>query len=311
MNEWKMITYQGWENCYLYNGNSIKMIVTADIGPRIIHFGSAKGNNQFYEDAHDLGTTGGQTSRLYGGHRFWTAPEDKVRTYIPDNFLVEVETEGSALTVTAPIEACGIQKTILIEPSRTPNMVKITHLMINNGQTPLELAPWGLSMMHPGGTAIIPLPPKASHSNLLTPTHSFALWGYTDLTDSRWGWGERYLFLRQDEYIHEPQKIGIHNPQGWGAYLNDGTLFIKFSAYSPKSNYPDFGSNFEFFTNNNFLEIETLGALSSIQPGQQVRHIEHWALFEGIKTVVSESGVEQNILPLVEKTRNELLPDLL
>lgn len=306
MTDWKRIEYRGWKNCYQFENDSIKIIVTGDIGPRIIHFSNISGRNQFYEDPQDQGNCGGQISRLYGGHRFWTAPEDKERTYTPDNFPVEVEIEASVLRATAPAESCGIQKTILIEPEQDSNIIKITHLMENKGLAPLELAPWGLTMMRAGGTAIIPLPPKASHSALLTPTHSLALWSYTDLTDPRWGWAERFLFLRQDVHTNEPQKIGVHNTQGWGAYFNDGTLFVKMSSYSDESDYPDFGSNFEFFTNNHFLEIETLGGLSSIQPGQSVSHVEHWALFEGIKTVISESGVIQNILPLVDTTLHSL-----
>jgi len=306
MAEWKRIEYRGWQNCYQFKGDAIKLIVTGDVGPRIIYCGGTGGVNQFYENTLDLGCSGDQAQRFYGGHRFWTAPEDKVRTYVPDNFPVDIEICGSTLQATAPVEACGIQKTINIELLECGNCVKIAHLLVNKGSAPVELAPWGLSMMHPGGTAIIPMPPKTSHSNLLTPTHSFAHWGYTDITDPRWGWGERFLFLRQDEHVVEPQKIGVHNTQGWAGYLNNGTLFIKIAEYSSQKNYPDFGSNFEFFTNNYFLEIETLGALSVLQPGDQVSHIEYWALFEGIKTVVSEEGVLQNILPLVETTRVKL-----
>jgi len=306
MGKWKKIEYRGWKNCFQFDGDSIKLVVTGDVGPRVIFCGGAEGVNQFYENPLDMGSSREQTPRFYGGHRFWTAPEDKVRTYVPDNFPVEIDTSDSTLRATAEVEPCGIQKTIKIEGVEFPNCVKITHLMANKGSDPVELAPWGLSMMHPGGTAIIPMPPKTSHSSLLTPTHSFAHWGYTDITDPRWGWGERFLFLRQDEHRIEPQKIGVHNTQGWAAYLNNRTLFIKYSEYSAQIRYPDFGSNFEFFTNNYFLEIETLGALSILQPGDQVSHIEYWALFEGIKTVISEEGVVQNILPLVETTRNRL-----
>ena len=306
MNEWTRTDYQGWKNCFQFDGDFIKLVVTGDVGPRIIFCGGLDGVNQFYENPVDLGCSGGQTQRFYGGNRFWTAPEDKVRTYVTDNFPVDIETNGSTLRATAPIEPCGIQKTIIIEAVESPNCKKVTHLMANKGSESVEFAPWGLSMMHPGGTAIIPMPPKTSHSSLLTPTHSFAHWGYTDITDPRWGWGERFLFLRQDKNVIEPQKIGVHNTQGWGGYLNNGTLFLKFSEYSNQFRYPDFGSNFEFFTNNYFLEIETLGALSVLQPGDQVSHIEYWALFEGIKTVISEEDVMQNILPLVEKTRNRL-----
>jgi len=306
MIEWKKIEYRDWKNCFQFDGDSIKLIVTGDVGPRIIYCGGTEGVNQFYENPLDLGSSGDQKQRFYGGHRFWTAPEDEVRTYVPDNFPIDVDTSGSTLRAVAPVEACGIQKTILVEGVESSNCVKITHLMENKGSASIELAPWGLSMMHPGGTAIIPMPPKKSHSSLLTPTHSFAHWGYTDITDPRWGWGDRFLFLRQDEHMIEPQKIGVHNTQGWAAYLNNCTLFIKYSEYSTQIQYPDFGSNFEIFTNNYFLEIETLGALAILQPGDQVSLIEYWALFEGIKTVISEEGVLQNILPLVETTRKRL-----
>ena len=286
------------------------MIVTADVGPRIIFFGSSNGVNQFYENPQESGCSGDNEWHLYGGHRFWTAPEDKIRTYVADNFPVNVETARSTVRITAPIETCGVQKTIEIEVLENSNGVVITHLLTNRGSSPIELAPWGLSVMRSGGTAIIPLPTKAAHTTLLTPTHSFACWGYTDITDLRWGWGDQFLFLRQDNHIEEPQKIGVHNPQGWVAYLNEGTLFIKNTNYSSIAKYPDFGSNYEFFTNQYFLEIESLSPMTMIEPGKTVYHVEYWSLFENIKTVISDEGVRANILPLVQKARKEILKGL-
>lgn len=307
MPKWKRIQYQGWNNCYSIETSTIKMIVTGDVGPRIIFFGSPNGVNQFYVNPEESGCSGGNEWHLYGGHRFWAAPEDKIRTYVADNFLVTIETAAQTLRATAPIEPCGIQKTIQIEVFENSSNVVITHLLTNKGSAPFELAPWGLSVMRPGGTAIIPLPPKAAQTTLLTPTHSLALWGYTDITDLRWGWGDQFLFLRQDEHIEEPQKLGIHNPQGWAAYLNEGTLFIKNTNYSSTAIYPDFGSNYEFFTNQYFLEIESLSPLSVIKPGKSVRHEEYWSLSENIKTVLSDDDVKANILPIVQKARKEIL----
>ena len=166
----------------------------------------------------------------------------------------------------------------------------------------MEVAPWGLSVMRKGGTAIIPLPAKAAHTELLTPTLSFAHWGYTDITDPRWGWGEQFLFLRQDEHAENPQKIGVHSGKDWAAYLNNSNLFIKIAKFDIEAVYPDYGSHFEFFTNNFMLEIESLGALKNLQPGQYLSHEEHWSVFDNVKTVISEEGVSNNILPLVDQT---------
>ena len=137
--------------------------------------------------------------------------------------------------------------------------------------------------MRAGGTAIVPMPAKASHPAILTPTHSFTHWSYTDITDPRWGWGERFLFLRQDEHMENPQKIGVHNGQNWAAYINDGNLFIKMARFQQNLAYPDIGSHFEFFTNSLMLEVESLGGLTMLQPGQQVDHVEYWSLFKKLK----------------------------
>jgi len=150
MAEWKRIEYRGWQNCYQFKGDAIKLIVTGDVGPRIIYCGGTGGVNQFYENTLDLGCSGDQAQRFYGGHRFWTAPEDKVRTYVPDNFPVDIEICGSTLQATAPVEACGIQKTINIELLECGNCVKIAHLLVNKGSAPVELAPWGVEHDAPG-----------------------------------------------------------------------------------------------------------------------------------------------------------------
>ncbi len=297
---WERIEYRGWKNCYCWENQKIKLIVTSDVGPRVIFFGSPGRANQFYEIDAEAGTAQSKTYCFYGGHRFWTAPEDLERSYFPDNSPVNVIIQNGQLVTTSQIEPSGVQKTLIIENYKNENSVKVTHTLENKGAKPIELAPWGLSMMKPGGTAIIPMAAKASHSSQLTPTQSLTLWGYTDITDARWGWGEEFLFLRQDDRIESPQKIGVHTGQDWAAYINGDTLFIKMSAYRPGVVYPDFGSHFEFFTNNLFLELESLGELLSLQPGQQVSHVEYWSLFDNVKTVISNEGIEGKILPLVK-----------
>ena len=54
----------GWERCYRLANDVVELVVTADVGPRIIHFGFVGGENQFWEDPDLLGRTGGDA-----GHR--------------------------------------------------------------------------------------------------------------------------------------------------------------------------------------------------------------------------------------------------
>ena len=85
------IVYTGWPNCYRLANGLVELVVTTDVGPRVIRFGFVGGANVFKEYDAMLGLTGGDEWRIYGGHRLWHAPEGKPRTYCPDNGPVQIE----------------------------------------------------------------------------------------------------------------------------------------------------------------------------------------------------------------------------
>ena len=98
------------------------------------------------------------------------------------------------------------------------------------------------------------------------------------MSDSRWSWLEKYIALRQDPGNPDPEKIGLFNPATRGAYLLNGELFVKRFEATPGEEYPDMGSSFEIFTNESFLELETLGPIRTLQPGDSMDHLEVWSL---------------------------------
>jgi hypothetical protein len=110
------ITYGGWRHCYSLSNGLVDLVVTGDVGPRVIRFGFATLENEFREYDQMLGQTGGEEWRVYGGHRLWRAPEDAQRTYIPDNGPVHVTWQAGLLRATQPVESTtGIEKEIEIE----------------------------------------------------------------------------------------------------------------------------------------------------------------------------------------------------
>ena len=124
--------------------------------------------------------------------------------------------------LTQPIDPVGIQKEISVWLSPNDAHVRVTHRLRNGKSEGIELAPWALSVMAPGGTAILPLPLRGEHPEHLLPTFTISLWPYTDLTDRRWTLGKRYIMLRQDSDAARPQKIGAMVPDGWAAYARAG-----------------------------------------------------------------------------------------
>ena len=87
-----------------------------------------------------------------------------------------------------------------------------------------------------------------------------------------------------------PQKIGALIQQGYAACVNDGNLFLKRFPFVPGAVYPDFNSNFEAFTRQDMLEIETLGPMVTVACGAYADHQETWYLLPD--AVVPEGDAE-------------------
>lgn len=299
------VSYGGWQNCVQLTNGKVELIVTTDVGPRVIRFGFVGGQNLFHEVKEDLGKTGGSEWRPYGGHRLWHAPEQMPRTYAPDNGPVQYTWDGQTLVLTQPVEvSTGIVKQIEITLSPDENRVKLVHRLVNKNLWDIEAAPWCLTVMAPGGRAILPQEPYRPHSEYLLPARPIVLWYYTDMRDPRWMWGSRYIQLRQDPTVPKDdrgkQKVGMLNKQGWMAYLLRGEVFLKRYGYDPNATYPDYGCNTEVFTNADMLEMETLGPLGKIPAGGSVEHVEHWFLFKA-DVGTDEADIDAKLLPLVQQ----------
>ena len=295
------IAYGGWPNCCHVSNGLVELIVTTDVGPRLIWFGFP-GENELAEFPADLGRTGGNEFRLYGGHRLWHAPESKDRTYYPDNAPVALEPGTDGVRVIQPTETTThIQKEMEVSLSPERPHVRILHRLRNHNLWAVELSVWALTAMAPGGIAVIPLPPRGSHAEHLLPSSTLALWPYTDLSDQRLTWGRRYVLLRQDPNRAAPLKIGASVPDGWAAYARKDHLFIKTFRHVPGASYPDFGSSCETYTDGDMLELETLGPLTHVEPGDMLEHVENWFLWKGVPIPSGDDDVEATILPKVRQ----------
>ena len=67
--------YGGWDNCIKLDNNEFNRSIVSREAPRIICFAFKEGQNLFKEFSDQIGTTGGDEWKLYGGHRLWHAPE--------------------------------------------------------------------------------------------------------------------------------------------------------------------------------------------------------------------------------------------
>lgn len=299
------IAYLGFENCYRVTNGTVEVIVTTDIGPRIIRYGFPGGENILGEVPDVAVATPLGEWKPWGGHRLWTAPEAMPRSYAPDNDSIESEIDGDLhIRLKQPVEqGTGIGKEMEISLASQGSCVTIEHTITNHNLWEIELAPWALTIMNGGGVTILPQEPQRSHGgdNLL-PARTMALWYYTDLSDPRWTIGRRFIRLRSDATLHHPQKIGILNRQGWGAYHRADTLFIKRFPFLEEEIYPDMGCNTESYTAGLFMELESLAPLQVLGPGESAHHPERWYLFGDVTIGESEETIEETLTPLLAET---------
>jgi hypothetical protein len=133
-------------------------------------------------------------------------------------------------------------------------------------------------MLRPGGVGVIPLQQELSDPNGLWPNRQLAIWPYTDLVSPDLKIENIAVYI--DAKLSEGAiKVGAPNPLGWIAYQLDGTLFVKRALYDPGAEYLDRRASSQIYCNPTVIELETLGPVIDLGPGESTHHQEVWHLY--------------------------------
>jgi hypothetical protein len=305
----RAVMYAGRDDHVRIDNGDCELVVASGYGPRVLHYGLCGGQNVFASvpaETQRKPTPYGDDWHIYGGHRLWYAPEHAVRSYYPDNRPVHVTASVDALTLTQPAEThSGLQKTITVQLAARGSHVRVRHRLDNLGHGVLGLAPWALSAMAPGGRALFPHVPFVPHPEALSPARPLVLWPFTRMSDPRFFWGDRYVSLQQDPARPDAQKIGLYDPLGYMVYALHGQLFVK--CHTPRPGpHADHGCNVQTFTNELFLELETLGPWVELRPGAFVEHEEQWFLFDHVQLGEDEVETSARLAPLLQQVTEAL-----
>ncbi len=247
--------------------------------PRIVRLNPASKANLFADLGKDSLTTPYGDFYFRGGHRLWHAPEEFPRTYVPDNTGSTVEPIQNGVRIQQPVEPwTSIVKVLEIALDTDKPNVRINHLLRNDGQKPVRLAPWALSMMRLGGVAVIPQPPRDGNAKL--PNRHLVFWPYSRIKDPRLHLGDDFVLVHADSKL-PALKFGCLVSHGWMGYWLDQTFFVKrFAPAQTSQQYPDRDSNVEIYCNDKFIELETLGPMVTLESGAEVQHVEVWELYD-------------------------------
>ena len=282
-------------NCIELKNSFLSLKVTQSVGPRII-FLEFNGRGNIFAELPDVKNElpDGRIYSFYGGHRLWHSPENIPRTYNPDDEEVTVNlVPNGVLLQQKTEELTGLQKSMQINLAEDKAEITVFHTLTNQNLWAVECSPWAITQIVPGGVALLP---QSVEKTGLLPNRSLAVWPYTDLKSEHLSLGNHIILLKA-EFTEGAFKIGFPNPHGWLAYWLEGTLFVKKAVYNPQARYFDFNSSHQCYCSEKFIELETLGPISNILPGDSVTHIETWNLYSD----VDYPADEETALKIVKK----------
>jgi len=274
-----MIDYFGFPTRSIEN-QFLRLDCLVTIGPRLVRLVPAGTETNLLAETPDIfWDTPFGVYHVRGGHRLWAAPQDDVRTAIPDNTPLQIEELPSGLRLMQPPEApTGLAKTIEIYLHPRQAALKLTHTLTNRGVWPVELSPWAITQLPHGGTHIVPLHDPRQDIDRNQPNRMVTLWPYARWDDPRLKISQDFLSVKAMPGVAE-FKVGTTNQIGWAGYLREGFFLCKRFTPFPGL-YPDGGSNTEIFVNDRFTELETLGPLVRLVPGETVMHVEEWQVYQ-------------------------------
>lgn len=253
-----------------------ELFVALDFGIRIIRLNCIGMENLLYNQPSDrsdqLTTEYGW--QIFGGHRFWAAPESE-KSYFPDRDPVSVKQEdGCIKVIQKPDPWTGFQKEIDIAFT-SDGRIEVKHILINRSDERKKAAAWGITTLKGGGTAYVPF--QRGEAGEYNPRRVLSIWGRGSLADPRIEYADDEIRIRHMP-MESSLKIGVYNRSGSVSMENLGQkLEIGFEPLEISA-YPDNGSNTELFVNRHIMELETLGRLTDMAPGESAIHTEYWRL---------------------------------
>ena len=263
----------GWPEAYRCTVGEVELTVVVSVGPRILSLRFKDGENLLHADGDDLRVG---DWRLYGGHRFTTAPESPA-SYVPDNAPCRAIEQNGSLFIVSPEAPDGLGRSMRIAGANDSRGFELTHVLCNSSCQEWSGALWAITGLVAAGRVVVPW--GCGNDRWRTQMVRYLVHAgtpYANATSRQWQ-------PAADHFVIEPAaergKIGLYSDRGWVALLRpDGTFVKRCPAVAPEGECPDGGCNVEVYVGADYVELETLSPLTILGPGEVLEHVERWSL---------------------------------
>lgn len=276
--------------CLWLQNDALRLALALERGLRVLAFSPAGGENLFAELGQLETGMPEHPYPLLGGHRLWHAPEWAPRTYWPETSPFEVQSAGDWAAVSIPADRSGIARSMRVALDGAHPRLEVTHTLTNHGLWSVELAAWAITQLPTGGVVLCPQSTDLVGGNIATPNRAWVLWPFTDIHDERLRLGNRAALFHARP--GKPAKIGCLNLSGLLAYWRQGWIFARRFDPAPHQPHTDLNANAQVYLCEDFVEIETLGPLVRLPPGDSVNHVETWTVLPAPAEPTSEDDAQ-------------------
>lgn len=260
-------------------GAGISVTVDVTAGPRIVSARGATGEELLAQliPPVRVGPATGPRTDLHGGHRLWVAPEVPEMTYTCDDGPATLAVfDGGAVAADA-----GRPLARRLEVEAVGSTVRLRHVVTNTGDQALRLAPWAITQLRPGGTAYLPVGRRSPDVHGLQASGAIITWPYTRLEDPRIGLRDGVVTIDAAGMTPDtgPVKVGTDGTEPWMAYVvGDDVIIIRPPSRPPPGAFADLGATLQSYACHRFVELETVGALTHLLPGEDRVLEQRWSV---------------------------------
>lgn len=251
-----------------------------DAGPRIVRLELNERPHNVLSETPELSwpTKYGSRFEMIGGHRLWVAPEAPADEQVPDNQPVDVSRRADGVEITGnTLTREGFRRQMVVAVDAATSGVRVHHKLTNESDCAHVAAAWAITALAVGGVATLPQPTEPVDGQQQLPNRRLVLWPYSSLNDPRIELGDEAIRIHAKP-AEGWLKLGYFSRSGLMSYDCCGVRFMKRFDVDDIAEHADQGCNAESFVCDEFVELESLGPLRSVAPGETIEHAETWSL---------------------------------
>lgn len=281
--EIKQINLKYYGKCVSINNGTVKVIVSVDVGPKIIFWGYTNGENMLYIPYDILEYDEPISQKIPPdiffkryGHEIMLAYEKSKPVFLSSGTTIySILQEGVAFSCSSPKLGLSANLEIIIQDNS--NSIMIVHSIENTNEKTQNFSICSSTFVTQDGTLLVPQNIEDLGN---APNRVLSLWKKSNINDSRLCVANEYLkFNNISTDKLSVLKLGINNRRAWSTYTKDGNTFLMHYLHNKKAKYLNFDSSFIIDSKKELLSLKILSPIYNVQKNEVAKMAEYWSLF--------------------------------